>query len=244
MKCSLVTGGSKGIGKAICIKMAQMGYYVLVNYKSNKEAADDTLAQIRAAGGDGELLPFDVSDKGDVQRTLGDWVGKNGDSSIEVLVNNAGIKEDCLMLYMTDEQWEQVIRTNLDSFFFVTRLVLSGMLLNKYGRIINIVSLSGQKGLAGQTNYSAAKAGVIGATRSLAQEVGRYGITVNAVAPGLVCPKKWRMRWDFWPPPRPLILRLKFCRSMEAYFERARRYFVLYPSKTSFCHGRQAAFLR
>jgi 3-oxoacyl-[acyl-carrier protein] reductase len=186
MKCSLVTGGSKGIGKAICIKMAQMGYYVLVNYKSNKEAADDTLAQIRAAGGDGELLPFDVSDKGDVQRTLGDWVGKNGDSSIEVLVNNAGIKEDCLMLYMTDEQWEQVIRTNLDSFFFVTRLVLSGMLLNKYGRIINIVSLSGQKGLAGQTNYSAAKAGVIGATRSLAQEVGRYGITVNAVAPGLI----------------------------------------------------------
>ncbi len=186
MKCSLVTGGSKGIGKAICIKMAQMGYYVLVNYRSNKEAADDTLAQIRAAGGDGELLSFDVSDKGDVQRTLGDWVGKNGDSPIEVLVNNAGIKEDCLMLYMTDEQWEQVIRTNLDSFFFVTRLVLNGMLLNKYGRIINIVSLSGQKGLAGQTNYSAAKAGVIGATRSLAQEVGRHGITVNAVAPGLI----------------------------------------------------------
>jgi 3-oxoacyl-[acyl-carrier protein] reductase len=186
MKCSLVTGGSKGIGKAICIKMAQMGYYVLVNYKSNKEAADDTLAQIRAGGGDGELLPFDVSDKDDVQRTLGDWIGKNEDSSIEVLVNNAGIKEDCLMLYMTDEQWEKVIRTNLDSFFFVTRLVLNGMLLNKYGRIINIVSLSGQKGLAGQTNYSAAKAGVIGATRSLAQEVGRHGITVNAVAPGLI----------------------------------------------------------
>jgi 3-oxoacyl-[acyl-carrier protein] reductase len=186
MKCSLVTGGSKGIGKAICIKMAQMGYYVLVNYRSDKVGADDTLAQIRAGGGDGELLPFDVSEKADVQKTLGDWIGNNGDSAIEVLVNNAGIKDDCLMLYMTDEQWERVIRTNLDSFFFVTRLVLNGMLLKKYGRIINIVSLSGQKGLAGQTNYSAAKAGVIGATKSLAQEVGRHGITVNAVAPGLI----------------------------------------------------------
>lgn len=163
-----------------------MGYYVLVNYRSDKVGADDTLAQIRAGGGDGELLPFDVSEKADVQKTLGDWIGNNGDSAIEVLVNNAGIKDDCLMLYMTDEQWERVIRTNLDSFFFVTRLVLNGMLLKKYGRIINIVSLSGQKGLAGQTNYSAAKAGVIGATKSLAQEVGRHGITVNAVAPGLI----------------------------------------------------------
>jgi 3-oxoacyl-[acyl-carrier protein] reductase len=186
MKCSLVTGGSQGIGRAICVKMAAMGYYVLVNYKSNAQAAEETLARIRAGGGNGELLPFDVSDKVEIQRVLGDWIETNADKHIEILVNNAGIKEDGLMVYMKDEEWENVIRTNLDSFFFVTRLVLNGMLLKRYGRIINMVSLSGQKGLAGQTNYSAAKAGLIGATKSLAQEVGRHGITVNAVAPGLI----------------------------------------------------------
>jgi 3-oxoacyl-[acyl-carrier protein] reductase len=186
MKCALVTGGSKGIGRAICVRMAAMGYYVLVNYKSDARAAEETLAQIRAGGGAGELLPFDVSDKGSIQRVLGGWIGTSAEKHIEILVNNAGIKEDGLMVYMKDEEWENVIKTNLDSFFFVTRLVLPGMLLKKYGRIINIVSLSGQKGLAGQTNYSAAKAGVIGATKSLAQEVGRHGITVNAVSPGLI----------------------------------------------------------
>jgi 3-oxoacyl-[acyl-carrier protein] reductase len=185
MKCTLVTGGSRGIGRAICIKLAEMGYYVLVNYRSNAAAAEETLSLVRGAGGDGELLPFDVSDKHNVQRVLGNWMEANK-IPIEVLVNNAGIKEDALMLYMRDDQWENVIHNNLDSFFYVTRLVLNGMLHNRYGRIINVVSLSGQKGLAGQTNYSAAKAGVIGATKALAQEVGRHGITVNAVAPGLI----------------------------------------------------------
>src|SRR3984893_18501916 len=186
MKCALVTGGSRGIGRAVCLKMAEMGYYVLVNYKSNAEEAEKTLAAIRAVGGSGELLPFDVSDKAQVQQSLGAWIETNAENFIEVLVNNAGINEDCLMLYMKDEQWENVIRSNLDSFFYVTRLVLNGMLYKRYGRIVNIVSLSGQKGVAGQTNYSAAKAGLIGATKALAQEVGRYGITVNAVAPGLI----------------------------------------------------------
>jgi 3-oxoacyl-[acyl-carrier protein] reductase len=186
MKCALVTGGSRGIGRAICIKMAQMGYYVLVNFKTNLTEADKTLSQIREHGGDGELLPFDVSAKEDVQRILGSWIETNKEKSIEVLVNNAGIKEDSLMFYMKDEQWENVIKSNLDSFFYITRLVLPGMLFNRYGRIVNIVSLSGQKGLPGQTNYSAAKAGVIGATKALSQEVGRQGITVNAVAPGLI----------------------------------------------------------
>jgi 3-oxoacyl-[acyl-carrier protein] reductase len=186
MKCSLVTGGSRGIGRAICIKMAQMGYYVLVNYRTNVEEADKTLALIRQEGGDGELLPFDVSNKEDIQQSLGDWIKKNESKYIEVLINNAGIKDDVLMMWMKDEQWENVIRTSLDGFFYVTRLVLEGMLLKKYGRIINIVSLSGLKGLPGQTNYSAAKAGVIGATKALAQEVGRRGITVNAVAPGFI----------------------------------------------------------
>jgi 3-oxoacyl-[acyl-carrier protein] reductase len=186
MKCALVTGGSRGIGRAICFKMAGMGYHVLVNYKSNSDEAQKTLAQIKEAGGSGELLQLDVSSKEAIQKILGKWIEENTDRYIEVLVNNAGIKDDALMLYMEDAQWANVMKNNLDSFFFVTRLVLNGMVLKKYGRIINIVSLSGLKGLPGQTNYSAAKAGVIGATKALAQEVGRNGITVNAIAPGFI----------------------------------------------------------
>ncbi len=186
MKCALVTGGSRGIGKAICIKMAAMSYYVLVNYKSNETEANDTLSRIRENGGDGELIQFDVSSKEQIQDVLGKWIAANPDRYIEVLVNNAGIKDDGLMLWMKDEQWDNVINTSLGGFFYVTRMVLSGMLLKKYGRIVNVVSLSGLKGLPGQTNYSAAKAGVIGATKALAQEVGRKGVTVNAVAPGFI----------------------------------------------------------
>lgn len=186
MKTALVTGGSRGIGRAICIKLAAMGYYVLVNYKSNMQEAETTLSQIRENGGDGELLKFDVADRSQIKQTLGDWITTNPEKHVEILVNNAGIKDDSLMLWMKDEQWDNVIKTSLDGFFFVTRLVLDSMLLKRYGRIVNIVSLSGLKGLPGQTNYSAAKAGVIGATKVLAQEVGRSGITVNAVAPGFI----------------------------------------------------------
>jgi len=185
MKCALITGGSRGIGKAICLKMAALGYYVLVNYKSNIEEAEKTLAHIKENGGNGELMPFDVADKEQIKQ-LGDWIEANQDKYIEVLVNNAGIRDDSLMAWMAEEQWDNVLKTNLDSFFYVTRLVLNGMLTRKYGRIINIVSLSGLKGLAGQTNYSAAKAGVIGATKALAQEIARQGITVNALAPGFI----------------------------------------------------------
>jgi 3-oxoacyl-[acyl-carrier protein] reductase len=186
MKCALVTGGSRGIGRAICLKMAEMGYYVLVNYRSNAEEAGKTLAEIRQQGGEGELMPFDVADKDQVRKSLEEWATNNTAKYIEVLVNNAGIKDDALMLWMDDEQWSSVIKTSLDAFFYVTRPVLNGMLFKKYGRIINIVSLAGLKGGPGQTNYSAAKAGVIGATKALAQEVGRHGITVNAVAPGFI----------------------------------------------------------
>ncbi|MDP9047153.1 MAG: 3-oxoacyl-ACP reductase FabG [Bacteroidota bacterium] len=186
MKCALVTGGSRGIGRAICVKLAGQGYHVLVNYKSNIAEAEKTLSLIKESGGNGELLQFDVADKTQIQEILGSWIEVNDEKHIDILVNNAGIRDDSLMAWMVDEQWDSVLKTNLDSFFYVTRLVLSSMLAQKYGRIINIVSLSGLKGLAGQTNYSAAKAGVIGATKALAQEVGRQGITVNALAPGFI----------------------------------------------------------
>jgi 3-oxoacyl-[acyl-carrier protein] reductase len=186
MKTALITGGSRGIGRAICIKLAAMGYYVLVNYKSNMQEAETTLSQIRENGRDGELLKFDVTDRSQIKQILGDWIKTSPEKHVEILVNNAGIKDDSLMAWMKDEQWDNVIKTSLDGFFFITRLVLDNMLLNRYGRIINVVSLSGLKGLPGQTNYSAAKAGVIGATKALAQEVGRSGITVNAVAPGFI----------------------------------------------------------
>ena len=166
--------------------MAEMGYNVLINYKANEPEANNTLALVKEKGVDGEIIQFDVSDKAAIMNKLGGWMETNTDKVIEVLVNNAGIRDDGLMMWMKDEQWDSVLKTNLDGFFYVTRLVVNSMLQKKYGRIINIVSLSGLKGLPGQTNYSAAKAGVIGATKALAQEIGRKGITVNAVAPGFI----------------------------------------------------------
>lgn len=186
MKFALVTGGSRGIGRAICLKMAGMGYNVLVNYKSNEAEANQTLTLVKEKGVNGEIIQFDVADKDQVLAVLGGWMETNADKTIEVLVNNAGIREDGLMMWMKDEQWDRVIDTSLGGFFYVTRLVVNSMLQKKAGRIVNIVSLSGLKGLPGQTNYSAAKAGVIGATKALAQEIGRKGITVNAVAPGFI----------------------------------------------------------
>jgi 3-oxoacyl-[acyl-carrier protein] reductase len=186
MKYALVTGGSRGIGRAICIKLAEQGYNIIINYKSNEVEANKTAEQVREKNVQAELLRFDVSNKNDVDSMLGGWVEKNKDTPIEVLVNNAGIREDALMIWMTEEQWKNVLGSSLDAFYYVTRQVLNGMLASKYGRIVNVVSLSGIKGMPGQTNYSAAKAGVIGATKALAQEVARRGVTVNAVAPGFI----------------------------------------------------------
>ncbi len=186
MNCAFVTGGSRGIGKAICIRLAAMGFHVIVHFKSNQAQAEDTLATIVQQGGTGELIAFDVSDKKQVADVLGAWISAHPDHVVQVLVNNAGIKDDVLLMMMKDEQWENVLRTNLDSFFYVTRLLITGMVYKRYGRVINVVSLSGIKGLPGQTNYSAAKGGVIAATKALAQEVGRRNITVNAVAPGFI----------------------------------------------------------
>ncbi len=186
MKIALVTGGSRGIGKAICLKFAELGYFVLINYQSNKQAAEETLAEIKAKGSDGELMMFDVADETQVQSVLGTWLENHKEQPIEVLVNNAGIKNDTLLMWMSTKQWKDVLNTSMDGFFNVTKLVMQGMLVKKYGRIVNVVSLSGLKGMPGQANYSAAKAGVIGATKALAQEVGRRNITVNAVAPGFI----------------------------------------------------------
>jgi 3-oxoacyl-[acyl-carrier protein] reductase len=185
MRCALVTGGSRGIGRSICQNLAASGYHVLINYRSNQTEAESTLISILADKGSAELIPFDVSNPEDIKKVLGGWMEEN-DRFIEVLVNNAGINSDNLLIWMKSSEWDSVLDTNLNSFFYVTKLVLKDMLANKYGRIINLVSLSGQKGMAGQVNYSAAKAGVIGATKALAQEIGKRKVTVNAVAPGFI----------------------------------------------------------
>lgn len=186
MKYALVTGGSRGIGKAICLKIAEMGYHVLINYKSNEDEARNTLEKIIENGGEGSLLKFDVSNQDDVEKSLTHWMNENKEAYIEVLVNNAGIRKDILFVWMENEHWNDVLNTNLNSFYFVTRTLLKNMLLKRYGRIVNVVSLSGIKGLPGQVNYSAAKAGVIAATKALAQEVAKKNVTVNAVAPGFI----------------------------------------------------------
>jgi len=186
MKYALVTGGSRGIGRACCVKLAEMGFHLLINYLSNEEEAENTLRMVREQGNDGELLKFDVSSLEEVESAINGWMERNEGKYISVLVNNAGIRKDALLMWMKDEEWQEVINTNLNSFLYVTRLLIKDMLINKFGRIINVVSLSGLKGLPGQANYSAAKAGVIGATKAMAQEVARKKVTVNAVAPGFI----------------------------------------------------------
>ena len=186
MKYALVTGGSRGIGRAICLKMSEMGYPVIVNYASHKEAAEETKSLIEQNGGTAELLPFDVADAASVDAALESWAEQHPDDYIAILVNNAGIRQDNMMVFMNNDQWNSVIDTNLHGFFYVTRRLLKNMLTKRYGRIITVSSLSGLKGMPGQTNYSATKAAVIGATKSLAQEVGARKVTVNAVAPGFI----------------------------------------------------------
>lgn len=185
-KYALVTGGSRGIGKACCVKLAEMGYNVLVNYKGNKEAAVETAALVREYGVSAQILQFDVANKEEVKHAIITWQEQHNDCMVEVLVNNAGVRQDTLMMSMTDEQWESVLDTSLQGMYYVTKQVLNQMLMNRYGRIINMVSLSGLKGQPGQVNYSAAKAGMIGATKALAQEIAKRNVTVNAIAPGFI----------------------------------------------------------
>lgn len=186
MKCALVTGGSRGIGRAVCLKLAEKGYHIIINYASNQTEAEKTLALVRDNGGEGELLPFDVSNREQTRKAIEGWQESHQDEYIEVLVNNAGICRDNLMVFMPDEDWDAVLRTTLSGFYNVTQPILQPMLIHKYGRIVNMASVSGEKGTAGQTNYSAAKGGIIAATKALAQEVARKNVTVNAVAPGFI----------------------------------------------------------
>ncbi|MDR1380000.1 MAG: 3-oxoacyl-ACP reductase FabG [Tannerella sp.] len=183
---ALVTGGSRGIGRAVCVELAARGYPVIINYASNEAAALETERIIEGNGGTAERLPFDVADGAAVDQALEDWAEKHPGDYIGVLVNNAGIRRDAMMIFMQDEQWSHVLDISLNGFFYVTRRVLKMMLMKRNGRIVNMVSLSGLKGLPGQTNYSAAKAAVIGATKALAQEVAPRKVTVNAIAPGFI----------------------------------------------------------
>jgi 3-oxoacyl-[acyl-carrier protein] reductase len=186
MNIALVTGGSRGIGRAVCVRLAASGCFVLINYNTGLEEAERTLQMVREAGGDGLTIQFDVSDQSQVETALGNWQAANEGKYISVLVNNAGIRKDALVMWMKNEEWHDVLNTNLNSFLYITRFLVKEMLLKRFGRIVNVVSLSGIKGLPGQANYSAAKAGVIGATKAMAQEVAKKNVTVNAVAPGFI----------------------------------------------------------
>ena len=186
MKYALITGASRGLGKAIAVRLAKDGFAVIINYQSNKEAAEDTLRQVQEAGGTGELLPFDVADPQAIETALESWSAQHPDDYVSVLVNNAGIRQDNLMIFMQEDQWNRVLDTTLNGFFYITRRLLKDMMTHRNGRIINMASLSGLKGLPGQTNYSAAKAALIGATKALAQEVAARKVTVNAIAPGFI----------------------------------------------------------
>lgn len=186
-KYALITGGSRGIGRAICIQLAKdLDYGLLINYNGNKEAAQQTLNEVEALGGKGEIMQFDVTNAEAVNNALGAWHSENKEAVIEVIVNNAGITKDGLFMWMNQDDWNSVINTSLNGFYNVTNALIQKLLVNKYGRVINMVSVSGLKGTPGQVNYSAAKGAVIGATKALAQEVAKRNITVNAVAPGFI----------------------------------------------------------
>lgn len=186
MKYALVTGASRGIGKAIALRLARR-YTVIINYKCNREKAEQVVEEIMCNGGKAELLPFDVSNPKEIEEAINQWEQIHQGEYISALVNNAGIRRDGMMFMMSEDDWHSVVDVNLNGFFYITRTLLKHMMPRRRGgRIVNMVSLSGVKGMAGQTNYSTAKAALIGATKALALEVAPRNITVNAVAPGFI----------------------------------------------------------
>ena len=187
MKYAIITGGSRGLGKAIALQLAKdLNYQILITFKSNQEAAHIAKAEIEACGVVCEALQFDVANKEETNKAFDTWTKENPDAQIEVVVNNAGITKDGLFMWMPEEDWNSVIQTSLQGFYNVTQYFLQSLLKQRYGRVINMVSLSGVKGTPGQTNYSAAKGAVIAATKALAQEIAKRKVTVNAVAPGFI----------------------------------------------------------
>ena len=183
-RVALVTGGSRGIGRAIALGLAQNGHRVAVNYSTRPEAAESVVTEIRSIGGEAIALGADVSDEAAVGRLISEVGERLG--PVEVLVNNAGVTRDGLLARMSSDDWDRVIEVNLRSTFLCTKAVMRGMLKNRWGRIISIGSVSGLAGNPGQANYAASKAAVIGFTKSVAKEVGGRGITVNVVAPGFI----------------------------------------------------------
>lgn len=184
-KRALVTGASRGIGAAIAERLAREGHRVILNYRGNHAAAEALLAKIQAAEGQAELACFDVADAEATAQAMQALTEKDPEP-ISIVVNNAGITQDGPFPGLTTDAWTRVTRTSLDGFFNVTQPLVMPMVRKRWGRIINVASISGLIGHRGQTNYSAAKAGLIGATRSLAQELAKRNITVNAIAPGLI----------------------------------------------------------
>lgn len=181
---ALVTGASRGIGRAVALELAKKGRYVLINYRSGRDGAQKTLDLIREIGGRGELAPFDVADEAASQEAVKALIKKHG--RVDILVNNAGIRADALLVRMKKEAWQSVLDVNLTGFFHVSKWVVKNMLRHRAGRIVAIASASGQTGLPGQVNYSASKAGLMGAVKALAREVASREITVNAVSPGYI----------------------------------------------------------
>ena len=183
-KIAVVTGGSRGIGRAICQRLAALGATVIVNYVSNPAAAEETVKSIQSAGGKGEAVQFNVAVAGEIEAAFKKILEAHG--RVDILVNNAGITRDGLLMKMKDEQWDEVLNTNLKGVFLCTKAVSRGMMKQRWGRIINITSVIGFAGNAGQANYAAAKAGIVGFTKSVAKELASRGITVNGVAPGYI----------------------------------------------------------
>jgi 3-oxoacyl-[acyl-carrier protein] reductase len=183
-KVAMVTGGSKGIGRAICVELANHGYYVVINYMSDKDGAAQTLAALRQHGGRGEIYQFDVRDGKAAESAVEDVSARHG--RIDVLVNNAGIIADGLFMMMPPRNWHSVVDTTLDGFYNMTRPVIEKMVRRRSGSIVSISSASSMMANRGQANYSAAKAGLNAASRSVAAEVARLGIRMNVVAPGLI----------------------------------------------------------
>ena len=183
-KTAVVTGGSRGIGRAVCLRLAKMGALVYVNYVSRSEAAEQTVKIIEDAGGNAKIIGFDVADANGVQSAFKDILKEVG--SIDILVNNAGITRDGLMARMKESDWDSVLDTNLKGAFLCAKAASRSMMKKKSGRIVNISSVSGFAGNAGQVNYAAAKAGLVGFTKSMAREYASRNITVNSVAPGYI----------------------------------------------------------